>query len=90
MNKETPETQYDRLLYALGLDQTSEYYRTFFTQASDMLEVRMSALSDCIRRGKTVTEPVLEAAKAKGINPDFIRTGKEPVYLEGFTPFRQQ
>lgn len=90
MSKEIPETQYDRLLYALGLDQTNEYYRTFFTQASEILDVRMSALSDCIRRGKIVTEPVLEAAKAKGINPDFIRTGKEPVYLEGFAPFRQQ
>lgn len=88
MSKEIPKTQYDRLLYALGLDQTSEYYRTFFTQASEMLDVRMSALSDCIRRGKIVTAPVLEAAKTKGINPDFIRTGKEPAYLEGFTPFR--
>ena len=88
MSKQIPETQYDRLLYALGLDQTNEYYRTFFTQASEMLNVRMSALSDCIRRGKIVTEPVLEAAKTKGINPDFIRSGKEPVYLEGFTPFR--
>ena len=90
MNREIPQTQYDRLLYALGLDQTNEYYRTFFPQASEILDVRMSALSDCIRRGKTVTEPVLKAAKAKGINPEFIRTGKEPIYLGGFTPFRQQ
>ena len=88
MSQEIPETQYDRLLYALGLDQTNEDYRTFFTQASEILDVRMSALSDCIRRGKIVTGPVLEAAEAKGINPDFIRSGKEPVYLEGFTPFR--
>lgn len=50
MSNEIPETQYDRLLYALGLEQTGEYYRTFFTKASDMLEVRMSQLSDCIRR----------------------------------------
>ena len=90
MNKKIPESQYDRLLYALGLDQANEYYRTFFTQASEMLEVRMSTLSDCIRRGKIVTDPVLEAAKVKGINPDFIKIGKDPVYLEGFTPFRQQ
>ena len=88
MNNEIPETQYDRLLYALGLDQTNEYYRTFFTQASVMLDVRMSALSDCIRRGKIVTDSVLEAAKAKGVNPDFIRSGMEPVYLEGFTHLR--
>lgn len=90
MSKEIPETQYDRLLYALGLDQINEYYRTFFTQASEILDVRMSALSDCIRRGKIVTEPVLEAAQAKGINSDFIISGKEPVYLKGFAPFRQQ
>lgn len=88
MNKEFPETQYDRLLYALGLEQASEYYRTLFTQASDMLEVRMSALFDCIRRGKIVTEPVLDAAKAKGINPDFIKHSNEPIYMEGFTSFR--
>ena len=88
MSNEIPETPYDRLLYALGLEQTGEYYRTFFTQASDMLEVRMSQLSDCIRRGKIVTGPVLDAAKGKGINPDFIRSGTEPVYLEGFTPLR--
>lgn len=88
MSNEIPESQYDRLLYALGLEQTGEYYRTFFTQASDMLEVRMSQLSDCIRRGKIVTGPVLDATKAKGINPDFIRSGTEPVYLEGFTPLR--
>ena len=48
----------------------------------------MSALSDCIRRGKIVIGPVLDAAKAKGINPDFITNGTGPVYLEGFTPFR--
>lgn len=88
MSKEIPETQYDRLLYALGLEQTGEYYRTFFTQASDILEVRMSQLSDCIRRGKIVTGPVLDAAKTKGINPDFIKQGTEPIYLEGFTPLR--
>ena len=88
MSNEIPETQYDRLLYALGLDQTNEYNRTFFTQASEMLDVRMSALSDCIRRGKIVTEPVLEAATAKGINPEFITSGNEPVYQEGFTLFR--
>lgn len=88
MNKEFPETQYDRLLYALGLEQNGGYYRTFFTQASDILEVRMSQLSDCIRRGKIVTGPVLDAAKTKGINPDFIKHGKEPIYLEGFTSFR--
>ncbi|WP_394026439.1 hypothetical protein [Desulfovibrio falkowii] len=88
MSNEIPETQYDRLLYALGLEQTGEYYRTFFTQASNMLEVRMSQLSDCIRRGKIVTGPVLDAAKAKGINPDFIKHSLEPVYLEGFTPLR--
>lgn len=88
MSNEIPETQYDRLLYALGLEQSGEYYRTFFTQASEMLDVRVSALSDCIRRGKIVTGPVLEAATAKGINPDFIRSGTEPVYLEGFTPLR--
>ena len=88
MSNEIPETQYDRLLYALGLEQSGEYYRTFFTQASELLEVRMSTLSDCIRRGKIVTEPVLEAARAKGVNPDFIKNGTEPVYLEGFTSLR--
>lgn len=88
MSSEIPETQYDRLLYALGLEQADEHYRTFFTQASDMLEVRMNQLSDCIRRGKIVTGPVLDAAKAKGINPDFIKNGKEPIYQEGFTTFR--
>ena len=65
MSNQIPETQYDRLLYALGLEQIGKYYRTFFTQASDMLEVRMSQLSDCIRRGQIVTGPVLDAAKVK-------------------------
>lgn len=88
MSNEIPETQYDRLLYALGLEQSGEYYRTFFTQAAEMLGVRMSQLSDCIRRGKIVTGLVLEAAKAKGINPDFIKSGTEPIYLEGFMPLR--
>lgn len=84
MSNRISKTPCDRLLYALGLEQTGEYYRTFFTQVSDMLEVRMSTFSDCIRRGKIVTGPVLEAVKAKGINPDFIKHGKEPVYLGGF------
>lgn len=66
MSNRISKTPCDRLLYALGLEQTGEYYRTFFTQVSDMLEVRMSTFSDCIRRGKIVTGPVLEAVKAKG------------------------
>ena len=82
-----PGEAYNRLLSACGLEQTPDNGRTHFTALSDLLDVRMSALSDCIRRGY-VTDSVLEAAKAKGINPDFIRSGKEPVYLEGFTPFR--
>jgi hypothetical protein len=31
---------------------------------------------------------VLDAVKVKGINPDFIKHGLEPIYLEGFKPFR--
>ena len=81
MSKKIPETQYDRLLYALGLEQTEEYYRTFFTEVSNRLGIRMSLVSDCKKRGNVVTEVVLEAAKAKGINPDFITTGALPVHL---------
>lgn len=49
---------------------------------------RMSQLSDCIQRGKIVTGPVPDAAKAKGINHDLIKSGTESVYLESFTPFQ--
>lgn len=88
MNKEFPKTEYDRLLFALGLEQQTEHYRSFLTEASALLQVSMSRLSDCVRRGRVVTEPVLEAAKAKGINPEFIKNGREPIYPEVFSPLR--
>ena len=84
MNKEIPATRYDRLLYALGMEPTGEH-DTFFSRAADLLGVNMSQLSDCVRRGKIVTGPVLGAAKAKNINPEFITNGAEPVYLEDST-----
>ncbi len=73
--------EYERLLSALGLHQDGPDERSFFTEICGLLDVRMSQLSDCIRRGH-VTEPILEAAKAKGINPNYIKTGKLPVHLE--------
>jgi len=76
-----PSDAYNRLLAAFGLEQTPENNRTHFTMLSDLLGVRMSTLSDCIRRG-TVTGTVLEAARAKGINPDYIRTGALPMRLD--------
>ena len=82
-----PSDQYNRLLAALGLEQNAENNLTYSAALIDLLGVRMSTISDCIRKG-CVTDPVLEAAKTKGINPEFIKSGKEPVYLEGFTPIR--
>ena len=76
-----PGDQYNRLLTAFNLEQSPENNRTHFTALSDLLGVRMSALSDCIRKGY-VTDPVLEAAEAKGINPDFIKSGELPIRLE--------
>ena len=78
-----PGEAYNRLLSAFDLEQTPENDRKHFTALSDLLGVRMSTLSDCIRKG-TVTGPVLEAAKAKGINPDYIINGTLPVRLDGF------
>lgn len=75
-----PSAAYNRLLTAFGLEQTPENDRTHFTALSDLLDMKMSTLSDCIRRG-TVTDPVLEAARAKGINPDYIRNGILPIRL---------
>lgn len=80
-----PSAAYNRLLSAFGLEQTPENNRTHFTALSDLLGVRMSALSDCIRKG-TVTGPVLDAARAKGINPEFIRKGTMPVRLNNTCP----
>ena len=76
-----PGEAYNRLLAAFGLEQTPENSRTYLTVLSDLLDVRMSTLSDCIRRG-TVTAPVLEAARARGVNPDFITRGILPVRLD--------
>ncbi|CAK7067049.1 MAG: hypothetical protein DELT_01688 [Desulfovibrio sp.] len=80
-----PSDQYNRLLSAFGLGQTPENTRTHFTVLADLLNVSMASLSDCIRRG-FVTDTVLEAAKAKGVNPDFITTGTAPVHLEHTSP----
>ena len=76
-----PSEQYNRLLSALGLEQTSDNDCTYFIAISDLLGVRISTLSDCIRRGY-VTQSVLDAARTKGINPEFIKHGTEPVYLD--------
>lgn len=73
-----PSDQYNRLLTAFGLKQTPEINRTHLTTLSEGLGVRMSALSDCIRKG-IVTGPVLEAARAKGINPEYITSGILPI-----------
>ena len=76
-----PSDQYNRLLFAFGLEQTSENDRKHFTTLSDLLGLRMSTFSDCIRKGY-VTQPVLDAAEAKGINPDYITTGALPMHLK--------
>lgn len=76
-----PGEEYNRLLTAFGLEQTSENDRTHFTTLSNLLGVEMSALSDCIRRG-AVTGPVLEAARGKGINPAYITNGILPLRLD--------
>ena len=75
-----PSEEYNRLLLALGLQQTPENDRTYANELITLLGIRMSQLSDCIRRG-CVTGPVLEAAKAKGINPEFIKKGSLPIHL---------
>lgn len=76
-----PSDQYNRLLEALGLEQTPENNRTHFTALSKLLDVGMSTLSDCIRRGY-VTQPILDAAEAKGVNPDYITSGALPMHLK--------
>lgn len=75
-----PGDQYNRLLTAFGLEQDADNSRTHLTRLSELLDVGMSHLSDCIRRGY-VTEPVLQAARGKGINPDFITKGPLPRLL---------
>ena len=76
-----PSEAYNRLLSALGLQQTPENDRTYANELIALLDVQMSQLSDCIRKGY-VTQPVLEAAKVKGINPEFVKHGTKPVYLD--------
>lgn len=72
-----PSDAYNRLLSGFGLEQTPDNSRTYFTVLSELLSVSHAQLSDCIRRG-TVTDTVLEAAKAKGIHPDYITKGIQP------------
>ena len=69
-----PSDQYNRLVTACNLEQTPENSRTYLTTFADLLSIKRSMLSDCIRRNY-VTAPVLGAAEAKGINPDSITTG---------------
>lgn len=76
-----PSDQYNRLLEAFDLEQNPENNRTYLTILSDLLDIPMRTFSDCIRRGY-VTQPVLDAAEAKGINPDYIRSGALPMHLE--------
>lgn len=80
-----PSDQYNRLLEAFGLEQTPKNNCTHFTVLSDLLGVGMSTLSDCIRRGY-VTQPVLDAARAKGVNSDYITSGALPMHLENTDP----
>jgi len=76
-----PSEQYNRLLEAFELEQSPHDSRGYYVTLSDILKVRISQLSDCIRRG-FVTQPVLDAAQAKGINPDFIKRGTLPIRLD--------
>lgn len=80
-----PGDQYNRLLTAFGLEQSPDNSRTHFTTLAGLLGVKMSQLSDSIRRGY-VTDSVVEAAKAKGINPDFITKGTLPMLLKTTDP----
>ena len=82
-----PSEEYNRLLSALGLQQTTDNDRTYANELIALLGIRMSQVSDCIRHGY-VTDPVLEAARVGGINPEFIKHGKEPIYLEGAGPIQ--
>ena len=76
-----PSEQYNRLLEAFELEQSPHNSRAYFITLSDILGVRISQLSDCIRRG-FVTQPVLDAAQSRGINPDFIKHGTLPIKLD--------
>ena len=75
-----PSDQYNRLLTAFNLEQVPNNSRTYFTTLVDLLSIKKSMLSDCIRRGD-VTAPVLQAAKASGVNPDYITKGILPICL---------
>ena len=76
----TPSPDYNRLIKAFGLEQDPEQPRRYFMVLSGLLDVKMSALSDCIRRGY-VTDKVLAAGKNKGIIPDYITGVVMPIRL---------
>ena len=65
-------TPYERLMAALQARTQAE--------AAERLGVRQAVLSDCKRRGM-VTGSVLELAGMKGINPDWITRGRQPMRL---------
>ncbi len=65
-------TAYKRLLQALSVNTQVE--------AAKLLGVPQSLLSDCKRRGETVTESILSAAGRRGINPDWLRYGTFPIF----------
>lgn len=80
----TPENEYLRLLHALNIEGDSERNVYYVKSVSELLDVTMSLISDCVRRGCIVTPSVLNAAKEIGVNPKYVKDGKSPVLLDGY------
>ena len=78
------DDEYSRLLYALNIESHINENIHYLTSVSNLLKVSMASVSDCIRRGRVVTPPVLAAAIDVGINPAYIKKGLQPVFLDGY------
>lgn len=52
------------------------------TQLADFLGIRQSSISDAKRRQAIPPEWLVKLLRLKGINPDWILTGKGPQYLQ--------
>ena len=50
-------------------------------ELATMFDIRQSSISDAKRRGSVPSEWLVKLQRLKGVNPDWILTGKGPKYL---------
>ena len=79
-----PNTPYARLMEALNLPYEENKDSTHISVFSKLLDVRMSLLSDAIRRNGNMIAAAYDAVAAKGISREYLSTGQAPMYLPGW------